>query len=178
MARLYDNYKGILRVLYKIEIFLSTFIMTTIILINAANIFSRILFSRSIGWTTELSLILFVYTVMFSIPALYYDNEMITMSFLEDKLIGKKRIILKLIIELFILFFLLIFIYHAAYLSWSQRVLLSRGLQISRSFVTFPASIAGLLLLLNNIDKLIEIFKELFSSSSIENEETPPKEHV
>lgn len=157
-----EKYVSAVSRITRYTLYLATVILAFIVLINLTNIFYRVIFGRAFRWVTELSLILFVYSVMFSIPAMYNENDMITMDFLSERLGERGREILGFIVSLVILVFLLIFTRHSLSLSWGQRALLSRGIQIPRSIVTLPAVICGILLLLINIYKVIIRVRNIF----------------
>ncbi len=152
MLRRYDQF---LEIIKKIFLVLSTSILAVIVIINITNILSNMIFSRRFDWVFEVSLILFVYAVLFHVPVLYKNKEYLKMNILNQLELEKPALYMGLIIELMILFVLVLLSYHAVYLSWGQRSILSRGLRIARAWVTLPMCICAITLLLFNINSII-----------------------
>jgi len=150
----------ILNKLYKIELFLATTITLGIIIINSLNLLSRWFFKNPFSWILEISLILFVYSVLLCVPALYKKNGFIKMNLIES-FIGKKgEKILNIIIEIIILLFLVYLLYFSFFLSIEQLDLLSRGLGIPRFYITIPVVISSFLTIPISISRVLHILRD------------------
>jgi len=159
---LLEKYDKFLNILQKVTLSIAATILALMLLINFANIFANIFAARRFNWAIEISLILFVYSVMLTIPALYKSNELLVMDIISQSKSGNLRSLKKYLsffIELLIFIFLVALLYSAIKLSWNQRDLLSRGMRIPRSVTTFPVVLSSFLMLLVSIFKLITNFK-------------------
>ena len=134
--------------LCRIELWISVSCLSAILIMNSANLLSRWFLGHTFDWILEISLILFVYSVMFIVPVLYKDKGFIQMHLIEDLIGPKAEKLLGLGVDILILVFLAYLLPHALNLSLSQTELLSRGLGIPRIFVTAPVSIAAFMTLL------------------------------
>jgi len=112
-------------------------------------------------WILEISLILFVYSVMFIFPVLYKGKDLIQMNLIEEVIGPNMTKDLGLIVDGFVLVFLIYLFPHAMSLSLSQTQLLSRGLGIARIYVTLPVSIAVFLTLMVCVSNIIHQTQDL-----------------
>ena len=78
-----------LSILFKIELTISVGTLAAIILMNCGNLLSRWILRHPFDWILEISLILFVYSVMFIVPVLYKEKGFIQMHLVEERL-GRK----------------------------------------------------------------------------------------
>ena len=150
----------ILRYLYRVELWLAVSVFSAIFVINSANLLSRWFLGYAFEWILEISLIFFVYAVMFIVPVLYKDKGLIQMHLIEEVLGPKGSKYLSLFVEMAVMAFLVYLLPHALKLSLSQTHLLSRGLGIPRIYVTLPVCIAAfftLLVCLSNIFHQIQV---------------------
>ncbi len=136
---------SIISVLFKIELAVSVVTLTAIIVMNCANLLSRWIFHRPFDWILEISLILFVYTVMLVVPVLYKERGFIQMHLIEEKMGPKAKEVLGIFVEVSVLLFFLYLLPQAFKLSLGQINMLSRGLGIPRIYVTLPVSLAAAL---------------------------------
>lgn len=132
----------------RIVLCISVSCFSGILIMNSANLLSRWFLGYTFDWILEISLILFVYSVMLIVPVLYKDKGFIQMHLIEDLIGPKAKKYLGLVVDVFILVFMIYLLPHALSLSLSQTELLSRGLGIPRIFVTAPVSIAAFMTLL------------------------------
>lgn len=135
----------VIYVLFKVELTLSVLTFAAIILMNCANLLSRWILHRPFDWILELSLILFVYTVMLVVPVLYKEKGFIQMHLIEQKMPPRAREMLTIFVDTLVVLFFAYLLPYALKLSLGQTQMLSRGLGIPRVFVTIPVSIAALL---------------------------------
>ncbi len=136
---------GVLNVLFKIELTVSVVTFTVIILMNCANLLSRWILHRPFDWILELSLIFFVYSVMFVVPVLYKEKGFIQMHLIEQRMSLKAGKILAIFVDTSVLLFFAHLLPYALKLSMGQTQMLSRGLGIPRMYITIPVSIAAAL---------------------------------
>lgn len=154
----------ILRYLYRIELWLAVSVFSAIFIINSANLLSRWFLGYAFEWILEISLIFFVYAVMFMLPVLYKDKGLIQMHLVEEVLGPKGSEYLSLFVEIAVTAFLLYLLPHALRLSLSQTELLSRGLGIPRIYVTLPVCIAAFLTLVVCLSNIFHQIHLLCSS--------------
>jgi TRAP-type C4-dicarboxylate transport system permease small subunit len=149
-----------LTVLFRIELFISVTTLAAIIVMNSVNLLSRWIFRHPFDWILEISLILFVYSVMFAVPVLYREKGFIQMHLLEERLSRRGRFVLGLFVECAILAFLVYLLPHALKLSLGQIETLSRGLGLPRIYVTIPVSIAAALCIPVGLSNLAHLVRE------------------
>ena len=147
--------------LCRIELWISVSCLSAILIMNSTNLLSRWFLGYAFDWILEISLILFVYSVMFIVPVLYNDNGFIQMHLIEGLIGPKAEKYLGLVIDVFILVFLIYLLPHALKLSLSQTELLSRGLGIPRIYVTIPVPIAVFIALLVSVSNISNQIKDL-----------------
>jgi len=145
----------------RIELWISVFCLSAILIMNSANLLSRWFLGYTFDWILEASLILFVYSVMFIVPVLYKDKGFIQMHLIEDLIGPKATKYLSFFVDALILIFIMYLFPHALSLSLSQTELLSRGLGIPRIYVTLPVAIAALLTLLVCLSNIIHQIQDL-----------------
>jgi TRAP-type C4-dicarboxylate transport system permease small subunit len=116
-----------------------------IVLLNCANLISRWIFFSPFEWVLEVSLILFVYSVMLIIPVLYHDKGFIRMHLVEEILGQHASRYIDLLADSLLLLFMAYLFFHGLSLSLGQFNILSRGLGIPRFYVTIPLAIGALL---------------------------------
>ncbi len=147
--------------LCRLELWISVSGLSAILIMNSANLLSRWFLGYAFDWILEISLILFVYSVMFIFPVLYKGKDLIQMNLIEEA-IGPKGIqYLGLFVDALILLFLIYLIPHSLSLSLSQTELLSRGLGIPRIYVTIPVPIAAFMALLVSVSNISHQIKDL-----------------
>mgnify|MGYP006279146739 CR=1 FL=1 len=154
-----------LALLFKIELTLSVSTLAAIILMNCVNLLSRWFLRHPFDWILEISLILFVYSVMFAVPVLYREKDFIQMHLLEERLSPKGRLVLGVFVECAVLAFLVYLLPHALKLSLGQINTLSRGLGLPRIWVTIPVSFAAALCIPICVSNLAHLFQDLRSRS-------------
>ena len=130
---------------YQISKCVSVWTTLTIVLLNCANLLSRWILRTPFDWILEVSLILFVYAVMFIVPVLYHDGAFIRMHLIQE-VIGHHRVkYVNLLAVSLILAFLIYLLYQGLSLSLTQFEVYSRGLGIPRVYVTIPVSFGAAL---------------------------------
>jgi TRAP-type C4-dicarboxylate transport system permease small subunit len=144
--------KNLTRCCYLISKWCAVGALLTIILLNCANLISRWIFFSPFEWVLEVSLILFVYSVMLIVPVLYQDNGFIRMHLVEEVLGQHGSRYINLMADSLVLVFMAYLLYQGLTLSLGQFHILSRGLGISRFYVTLPLSIGALLSLPIGLD--------------------------
>jgi len=154
-----------LGVLFRIELVISVSTLAAIIVMNCVNLLSRWILRNPFDWILEISLILFVYSVMFVVPVLYREKGFIQMHLVEERLTRRGRVILGIFVEFAILAFLIYLLPHALKLSLGQIETLSRGLGLPRIWVTIPVSFAAALCIPICLSNLAHLFQELRSLS-------------
>jgi TRAP-type C4-dicarboxylate transport system permease small subunit len=157
------------------ELWVSVFCLLAIVLLNSGNLLSRWFFQYPFEWTLEISLILFVYSVMFIVPALYKDKQFIQMHLIEDVISRKAGTYLGLLVDIGILAFLVYLLPISTSLSLSQTELLSRGLGIPRVYVTIPVPLGILLALPVCISSIWHQIEDLVGESGIRQRKTPAR---
>lgn len=150
----------IIHELSKFEIFVSALSLTIIVVINSANLLSRWIFKFSFDWILEISLILFVYAVMFVVPVLHKEKGFIQMHLIEEHLTYRANAVLRAFVEMSILLFFIYLLPYAFKLSAGQINVQSRGLGIPRIYVTIPIFISALLCVPTCISNLIYAYKD------------------
>ncbi len=119
--------------------------LMAIVLLNCANLISRWIFFTPFEWVLEVSLILFVYSVMLIVPVLYHDKGFIRMHLVEEVLGRHGSRYINLLADSLLLVFMAYLFYQGLSLSLGQFHILSRGLGIPRFYVTIPLAIGALL---------------------------------
>ncbi len=147
--------------LCRIELWISVSGLSAILIMNSANLLSRWFLGYAFDWILEISLILFVYSVMFIVPVLYKEKGFIQMNLIEEAIGPNMTKHLGLIVDGFVLVFLIYLFPHAMSLSLSQTQLLSRGLGIPRIYVTIPVPIAAFMALLVSVSNISHQIKDL-----------------
>ena len=147
--------------LCRLELWISVSGLSAILIMNSANLLSRWFLGYAFDWILEISLILFVYSVMFIVPVLYKEKGFIQMHLIEDLIDPKAIKYLGLFVDALVLLFLIYLIPHALSLSLSQTELLSRGLGIPRIYVTIPVPIAAFMALSVNVSNISHQIKDL-----------------
>ena len=147
--------------LCRIGLWISVSCLSAILIMNSANLLSRWFLGYTFDWILEISLILFVYSVMFIVPVLYKDKGFIQMHLIEGLIGPKATKYLGLFVDAFILFFLVYLIPYGLSLSLSQTELLSRGLGIPRIYITIPVPITALMALLISVSNISHRIKDL-----------------
>ncbi len=138
MLKRFDKF---INFLYYFALGISVSTLVAIVLMNAGNLLLRWSVKRPIEWALEVSLILFVYSVMFIVPVVYRDKNLIQMHLI-DEILGKggaKH--LNLIVDVVVLAFLVYLLPISIRMSADQIEMLSRGLGIPRTYVTLPVPI-------------------------------------
>lgn len=154
----------ILNVLSRVELTISVSTLAAIILMNCGNLLSRWFLRRPFDWILEISLILFVYSVMFVVPVLYREKGFIQMHLIEERMGAQGRLVLGLFVECAILAFLLYLLPHALDLSLGQIDTLSRGLGVPRIWVTIPVAFSAAFCIPICVSNLIHLGQDLRSS--------------
>ncbi len=126
--------------------------LLAIILLNSANLISRWIFLSPFAWVLEVSLILFVYSVMLIVPVLYHDKGFIRMHLVEEVVGQHGSRYINLLADSLVLGFMAYLLYQGLSLSLGQFHILSRGLGIPRFYVTIPLALGALLSLPIGID--------------------------
>ena len=155
----------ILGVLFKIELLISVCTLAAIILMNCANLLARWILHHPFDWILEISLILFVYSVMFVVPVLYREKGFIQMHLLEERFSRRGRLILGMFVECAVLVFMLYLLPYALKLSLGQIQTLSRGLGIPRIWVTLPVAFSAASCIPICLSNLGHLWRELRSMS-------------
>jgi TRAP-type C4-dicarboxylate transport system permease small subunit len=122
---------------------------------NASNLLLRWFLNRPIEWVLEISLILFVYSVMFIVPVLYRDKSLIQMHLIEGIISKGAARYLNLIVDVIILAFLVYLLPLSVSLCAGQIDMLSRGLGIPRIYITLPVPIGVTITLLVSVSNII-----------------------
>lgn len=135
--------------------------LLTIVLLNCANLMSRWIFFSPFEWVLEVSLILFVYSVMLIVPVLYHDKDFIRMHLVEEVLGQHGARYINLLADILVLIFMAYMLYQGLSLSLGQFHILSRGLGIPRFYVTVPLAIGALLSLPIGFDIFFLHLREL-----------------
>jgi len=136
--------------------------LITLVVINLMNVFGRTIFNHPFGWVLEVSLIIFVYTVLLCVPRLYKKNDLITMTLLEENIPKEIYQYLDIGVELIILTFLILLIPSSSKLCWMQRHYLSRGIDFPRSFIILPLPLTGVFLGIINITKILSKVRGIY----------------
>ncbi len=126
--------------------------LLAIVLLNSANLISRWIFFSPFEWVLEVSLILFVYSVMLIVPVLYHDKGFIRMHLVEEVLGQHGSRYVNLLADSLVLAFAAYLLYQGLSLSLGQFHILSRGLGIPRFYVTIPLALGALLSLPIGLD--------------------------
>jgi len=127
-----------------------------IIVLNCANLISRWFLFHSFDWVLEVSLIMFVYSVMLAVPVIYHDTAFIRMHLMDEILSKRGSQYLNFFAEFLVLAFMAFLLYYGLSLSLGQFDTLSRGLGIPRFYVTIPLSIGAGACLPIGLKSLIE----------------------
>jgi TRAP-type C4-dicarboxylate transport system permease small subunit len=155
----------LIQLLFKVELFIGVLTLTVIVIMNCANLLSRWILNYPFDWILEISLILFVYSVMFIVPVLYKEKGFIQMHLIEDTLGPKAREVLGIIVEFLILIFFAYLLPHALKLSLGQINMQSRGLGIPRTYITIPVFISATLCIPVCISNLAHAWQRLREKS-------------
>lgn len=126
--------------------------LLTVILLNCANLISRWIFLSPFEWVLEVSLILFVYSVMLIVPVLYHDKGFIRMHLVEEAVGQHGSRYINLLADSLVLGFMAYLLYQGLSLSLGQFHILSRGLGLPRFYVTIPLALGALLSLPIGLD--------------------------
>ena len=102
-----------------------------------------------------------VCSVMFIVPVLYKGKGFIQMGRIEDLIGSKVTEYFGFFVDALILVFLIYLVPHARSLSLSQTELLSKGLGISRIYVTISFPIAVFMALLVSVSNISHQIKDL-----------------
>ena len=147
--------------LCRIELRISVSGFSAIVIMNSANLLTRWFLGYTFEWILEISLILFVYSVMFIVPVLYKDKDLIQMHLIEDLIGPKATKYLSLFVDALVFIFIIYLFPHSLNLSLSQTELLSRGLGIPRIYVTLPVPIAAFLALMVSVSNITHQIQNL-----------------
>ncbi len=151
--------------LHNLAICVSVSTLVVIVLMNACNLLLRWFLNRPIEWVLEISLILFVYSVMFIVPVLYRDKGLIQMHLIEEIIPKGATKYLNLIVDVIILTFLVYLLPLSISLSAGQIDILSRGLGIPRIYITLPVPIGIAITLLVSVSNIIHQIPNLRSET-------------
>jgi len=151
----------VLSKLEKLEWGLSISGISGIILLNTINLFLRWFVGFSLPWILEVSLLLFIWSTLLCVPALYKNKELIQMQFLEEILDKSKRRYVNFILEIIILAFLIYLLFYSLKFSVGQVYFFSRGLGIPRIYVTISLPVATFLTILVSINNIIHQVKDI-----------------
>lgn len=154
----------LIRYCYLISKWCATSAFLAIVLLNCANLISRWLFSSPFEWVLEISLILFVYSVMLIVPVLYHDKDFIRMNLLTEVLGKQTSAYVNLFADTLVFVFMAYLFYQGLSLSLSEFGFLSRGLGIPRFYVTIPLVLGALFSLPIGLDILFFHLRELNTS--------------
>ena len=149
MFRMPEN---LTRCCYRISKWCAVGALLAIVLLNCANLISRWIFFSPFAWVLEVSLILFVYSVMLVVPVLYHDKGFIRMHLVEEVLGQHGSRYINLLADSLVLVFMAYLLYQGLSLSLGQFHILSRGLGIPRFYVTIPLALGALLSLPIGLD--------------------------
>lgn len=144
--------KNLTRCCYLISKWCAVGALLAIVLLNCANLISRWIFFSPFAWVLEVSLILFVYSVMLIVPVLYHDKGFIRMHLVEEVLGQHGSRYINLLADSLVLVFMVYLLYQGLSLSLGQFHILSRGLGIPRFYVTIPLALGALLSLPIGLD--------------------------
>lgn len=147
----YDRLINVLRIF---ALCISVSSLVVIVLLNSVNLVLRWSLDRPIEWVLEVSLILFVYSVMFILPVIYRDKQFIQMHLIEEIISKGAAKYLNLVVEVIILTFLVYLLLISIKLSAGQISMLSRGLGIPRIYITLPVPIGASLAFLVGISNI------------------------
>ena len=135
----------ICNILYQLSKWISIGTTMAIVFLNSANLLSRWIFRAPFDWILEVSLILFVYAVMFAVPVLSRDKGFIRMHLIHEVLGERRTKYINLVADCLVLAFFAYLLYQGLSLSLGQFEIHSRGLGIPRVYVTIPVSFAAAL---------------------------------
>ena len=158
---MYRMLKNLTRCCYMTSKWCGVSALLAIILLNSANLISRWILFSPFEWVLEVSLILFVYSVMLIVPVLYHDTGFIRMHLVEEVLGQHGSRYINLLADCLVLVFMVYLLYQGLSLSLGQFHILSRGLGIPRFYVTIPLALGALLSLPIGIDILFLHLGEL-----------------
>ena len=160
MNKFLNSYEKLLKVIAKIEFFISTLILMVMVLVCSIEIFGRNLFSYSVTWVNSLSLLLYVWFIFIGICYIYYKSDYICVSFFIKRLPIKVQLIVQLIVNiLIIIFFLIILMYIPKLISLQlQRHIV---LPVQRYIFTVPLIISGITIISFTIRNIIKIVIEI-----------------
>ena len=144
--------KNLTRCCYLISKWCAVSALLAVILLNCANLISRWIFLSPFEWVLEVSLILFVYSVMLIVPVLYHDKGFIRMHLVEEVVGQHGSRYINFLADSLVLGFMAYLLYQGLSLSLGQFHILSRGLGLPRFYVTIPLALGALLSLPIGLD--------------------------
>jgi TRAP-type C4-dicarboxylate transport system permease small subunit len=160
------------KLFHHFEVFVASIAFAIMLLVVIANVLSRMIFSRSFGFTEEIAFICFTYSVFFGVVLLFKTHALIAIDFVVEKLPTKMRKITNILN-------FCILIGANAYFSYLSFILTMDGwarptafLGIPYTFIYLAALIAFALMLVYSIGFLIRMLqgKDIVTSVSPENQ--------
>lgn len=160
------------RIIKNLEAFITATSLALMLIVVIADVFSRLLFSKSFGFTEEIAYISFTYCVFFGAAYLYKSQALIAIDFVIEKLPkGLKRIAYISNFSLLIVANLY-FAYLSAILTIDGWERPTAFLSIPYTFIYLAAFFAFVIMLIYSIKFLIEAIrgKDSIVSVSPENQ--------
>lgn len=142
-----------------LEIFIASISFAMMLLVVIANVLSRIFFSKSFGFTEEISYLFFTYSVFFGAAHLFKNHALIAIDFIVEKLPPKIQRI-SLIINFLTVFLASIYLlYLSAILTIDGWVRPTSFLGIPYTFIYLAAFLAFSIMALYSLKFLITLLR-------------------
>lgn len=120
------------------------------------NVFSRFVAGSSLAWSEELSRFLMIFMIFIGASIALRSNELIAVEMLLERLVGKPKTVLYILIHILsIIFFVILIKYgYAMADSFSNQKAPSLGVSMQVIYLSLP--LGGVLLLINSMACIIE----------------------
>lgn len=166
--------KTFLNRLEKWMLYLITILLFGIVFLLAAQIFVRNVMGTSIHWSDEIARYLLIWMSMLGAALGIRYLSHVNMDFVMSLLPPRLRVGLAVICDLIVLGFVLVFMYRSFFYTIEQFFIRSTtaGIPMGIPYISLP--IAGLLMIVFLLEKMIPELKQLFGKSNPTNQDAFP----
>lgn len=152
MQKTSDNLNEIVKKVVAVLLVLITVIITI-------QVFYRHVLKDSLTWSEETARYIFIWLIMLGSSIGVKEGGHIAITIIKDKLKGRKKLVLDIIINLMIAFFALVLLVAGIRISLSVTGQLSPGIRLSMFWVYISVPISGFIILIHTLNDVFNSIK-------------------
>ena len=151
--------KGLLDSIDKFIEWLSIILMSFMLLLTFANVVGRYVFTKSIFYSEELARFLFVWVVFLGAAIIIKDKGHVAVTFLSEKLKGRKSgKLLEIFIGICGFIFITIVFFGGVTLSKTMNIYSSSAMQIPMGYVYYAIPIGAGIMMIHHFKNFLSLF--------------------